>query len=813
MFRVNAKSVNLIVSIVLFMSAIGICTQPSHRVETIYDFEGPLVLDQLTQTPGVRISLTSDHITRGEQALQIKVPPFDETKDQYPRVHMSTNIFITPADYSSFSRVSMDVTNVGQGLVKLLFGMSNLPHFDVRGQLQGVGTFILPPGVSTTVNLDTASFPRLDVSRIQAMMIRIMTSPMEQIIVVDNIRAEYDSRAGSPLDTLQKDIAQLKIQYAAIEQNLDLSALSSSDRREIKQTQETALEEIDQIARICDQIVTGRIKGQFKELREKADILGREIGRFVLMDKPAFYSWWICPYLNIFPEELPSFNNPSLDKIELTVSGGEYRDAVFMITANTENDQRVSISLNAENPQMERVVRINEVLYLENRLGERTGDAHCLLEGPLQIPAGQSRQLRLGFDNRNALLPPGVHNFRLTLRDIETQFVQHIPGVLNVLDFQLPNHDILPNNCFSELPQTPFREHQDLLVRDMSASGFNIFYVHPLDIPRIKSFDPETGSIQFDAQRFENMMALIMKHWKSDGRPKFLFSISAFTRIDRPEDLFAKVRNQGAPLFPDSQWQTAFKQWVVFFRDKMQQLGFDYADWMITPADESSEYALRTVDIPIAELIKDVDSNIRLICNSSNTSIFADAALTKRYFEAFDIFQPDLEYGVRINPDVLTERKKSGNSIWLYKCMADLGARSANIYNYYRLFTWDMMDLGAEGIGVWAYAEVNRRPQNDAWSSPNDGWALVFQNPEKPETLFYSRRYEVYREGIDDYRYIYALRQAAQKTGRKDVMEKAEDLIQTATIDLLENRFDFSRADQWRRKIAESIIDFSKKEQ
>lgn len=787
-----------------FMCIVTCATGRADSAKTIsvYDFDSGQVLDQLMTTAGVQISLTDKHVTSGDNALRIHVPALQETGDHYPRVILSSNIFTEPADYSPYTRISFDVTNTGEGLSTLMFGVSNLPHFDVHGQKQGSASFVIPSGATMTVSMGTSSLPRMDISVVKAMQFRIMTSSQAQTLVVDSIRAEYDPKAGSPLDTLREDALDLRSQYEAADAHVQMDNITPPQQEHVKTVQKQAVAELDTIVLACQGIAAGDVKGRHGELRQKVNELDNRIGRLVLLDKPALYAWEISPYVNVFRDELPDFESPALDSIAVSVAGGEYRDVVFMITGTEGPDQQAEIHVTDVTAPLKNAIVISKVKYIQNRLGEFTGDAHYPLEGDLKIPAGQSRQVRLAVDNRNGTLSSGNHAFTLVIQDQESGHTQHIPGRVHVHDFSLPGYEILPNNSYAEFNRSPFKGMHDMLVKDMKAGGYNVFYLHPMELPKLTSWNPDTGAVEVDSSVFDKKMKLILKNWGEGDPPRFIFSISAFTRTDRPEDLFSRLRESGnMPTFPDIEWKTAFAGWVTAFRNVVQEHGIEFDDWMITPADESSELALRTVDIPIAEIVKQVDSRIQLICNSSNITIFQHPEYAARYLAVMDIFQPDLGYGVRNNPDVLALRKNSGKPIWFYKCRGDLNTRSANIYSYYRLFTWDMMASGASGVGVWSYCVQDNNP----WREPVPGYSMVYRHPEKEKALAYSRRYEIFREGMDDYRYVHKLRSTARMADDPLLIAQAEELIQSATIDILDNRYNTKRADMWREKLAEAI--------
>ena len=123
------------------------------------------------------------------------------------------------------------------------------------------------------------------------------------------------------------------------------------------------------------------------------------------------------------------------------------------------------------------------------------------------------------------------------------------------------------------------------------------------------------------------------------------------------------------------------------------------------------------------------------------------------------------------------------------------------MYNYYRVYGWEAIQAGCVGMGLWTYCvDWNMDP----WKDKENQFVLVFRHPTKRD-LVHSRRYEVFREGIDDYRYVYKLRQTAQAKGAQ-AQADAEDMIRRAVADITSDISDTSRCETWRFKIASEIL-------
>jgi hypothetical protein len=71
--------------------------------------------------------------------------------------------------------------------------------------------------------------------------------------------------------------------------------------------------------------------------------------------------------------------------------------------------------------------------------------------------------------------------------------------------------------------------------------------------------------------------------------------------------------------------------------------------------------------------------------------------------------------------------------------------------------------------------------------------------------IVHCRRYEMYRETTDDYRYILRLRELAAAAGGQAPAD-AEALIDQAITDIIDNNSDHTRCDFWRKQIAAEIL-------
>ena len=153
----------------------------------------------------------------------------------------------------------------------------------------------------------------------------------------------------------------------------------------------------------------------------------------------------------------------------------------------------------------------------------------------------------------------------------------------------------------------------------------------------------------------------------------------------------------------------------------------------------------------------------------------------------------------------------SGKLFWTYINPIGIGPTKASPYHAYRLGVWRTWKEGMTGLGFWKY--------NDArWDSTGKGpnWAVVYRSDaadcpvevSKQELVIPSKRWEATREGVEDYTYLYLLKQAIGKASPKDAA-KAKKLLDSCVEKVLKDENNPSLADQAKKQILEQLVKIS----
>jgi hypothetical protein len=214
--------------------------------------------------------------------------------------------------------------------------------------------------------------------------------------------------------------------------------------------------------------------------------------------------------------------------------------------------------------------------------------------------------------------------------------------------------------------------------------------------------------------------------------------------------------------------------------------------------DEATEHQLSSFELPWGEMMRKADPHARITSNTS--TILNDLSEMMRYFKTIDRWEPDLDV-VMYNPYLLDYLRLSAKPIALYRCRGAWATRGANMHDYYRVYAWHAIREGCTGMGLWTYCTdwgVN------PWEKHEDQFALVLPHPTKNRAIVHTRRYETFREGIDDYRYVGKLRDVAKRKGPQ-AQAAVEKLIQEAIQDITSDVSDTTRCEKWRIKIAQMI--------
>ncbi len=196
-----------------------------------------------------------------------------------------------------------------------------------------------------------------------------------------------------------------------------------------------------------------------------------------------------------------------------------------------------------------------------------------------------------------------------------------------------------------------------------------------------------------------------------------------------------------------AEWEHKFVTWFRAVVAGLQQRGFghDRVAWYL--ADEPCNAARANAVVAAGQALRKADPQAKIIENPYSA---APRALLEKMDPVVDVWCPELKWA---QGDLLEFFRRGSKMLWSYQVLS----RGADAFARYRLSFWDCWQKGMTGQGFWDYADCG----GSVWNAHDGGrtdYAVVYDGDA--EELIPSKRWEAWREGIEDYTYLWMLREA-----------------------------------------------------
>jgi hypothetical protein len=238
--------------------------------------------------------------------------------------------------------------------------------------------------------------------------------------------------------------------------------------------------------------------------------------------------------------------------------------------------------------------------------------------------------------------------------------------------------------------------------------------------------------------------------------PYARFWILNINVIEPPMDTFP---GDGSQVREDT-----FKDWVVVVRDHLALLGIDKSEWAFMFIDEPVDTEWTTKVVPLATWVKEVDPEILIYQNWNNqdveTLILAEGA------DLVDYYVPTHS---RVKTDTNLRDFVAGLDAPSGKYDSS-SAPDRDPYLDYRLSHWYAWDWGLNSNGKWTYIDTTHDIWNDYVGSIQ---AMVYAGEDRPIS---SKRWEAWRDGIEDFELMKLLQAEAESSGDPDLEALLEDV-------------------------------------
>jgi len=254
-------------------------------------------------------------------------------------------------------------------------------------------------------------------------------------------------------------------------------------------------------------------------------------------------------------------------------------------------------------------------------------------------------------------------------------------------------------------------------------------------------------------------------------------------------------------------WKAVFSQWLKNLVKHLRDAGVGYDKFALYPFDES----LCDEFYKLAKLIKAIDPKVRIYANSFGKG----PKEFMRFRELIDIWCLQDSHCER-NPRWLQQIKGFGKQVWTYECLRPMKAKDP--YSYYRLLPWRAFKRGQTGAGFWIYYyglnfETGAVPWDDTLR-PRGFSGVVYGSRGSPvpgpsENIVPSRRWEAWREGVEDYQYLFEVQKAINSISNKkpEIAKQAQQSLKSTVDYVLRNSSDCNAVYQARRELTKILLE------
>ena len=254
----------------------------------------------------------------------------------------------------------------------------------------------------------------------------------------------------------------------------------------------------------------------------------------------------------------------------------------------------------------------------------------------------------------------------------------------------------------------------------------------------------------------------------------------------------------------------ADQDWYEIMDRRLSGMGFDRSDYVFSRALIRDEFLKN--DIPTfadhrAAFSRRFGTN--LWCHAVYLSTPPPAGATMdnieeaklpEFYKIWSIVYSLVEDPKR-GPDIIRRLRAKGCKVWSYKCARYM--QTLDVRGYFRLYPWKCYMHGLDGATMWC---DGRRVGSDGWDS-RDGYddGILWVDPGK--RTIPTKRFEAFREGLEDVAYMDLLIKAIAGAKGKGVSPKTVKEAQSL-LDVRERIINSQRQDEldaWRLAAGRAI--------
>ncbi len=702
----------------------------------IYDGRAPFE-DWQIATPVEGASVEQE-----KEGLRFVLKQWEKGKDGWPRVLFKG----TPVDLSDYSQVRIIIENLSatewQNIVAVV--SSSPDHRSSSGTA-------IRPGARHTLIVDLSDGVVPDPSAIREISFFLQHPQKDHFFRIHRIEAVANPDYSSTRAAYEERHRMVKAQ---------LTVATQSGAGQPVVPAQKALHAAEEEAAIRK---SGYLRRAVQALEEAEGLISR-IG--LSGAKGSLVIWQSPLGMPMRDITLPPYGTEPFSKLHHRIALNDYK-ALCLNFSPTAKKERVTVEIEGDP-----LFRLKPTYLAIARDGTQTADAigEAATRVELEIPHHETRQVILWLDTRSTEPEPGRHHAILKVTCGEE--TRTFPLEVEVASLRLPDQvgvEIQNWAYFFVSQVTVTRGLEKEALANLRDYGVNTFILRYEQAP-LPKLDAQGRYLGLDhLERFTQ----VMDHLKPLPHENLViwlpFHQEAVVELFKEEAVLAAYHRDLRELL-DRYGVAPERRYLKFIDEPKLEFTVRSLDWM--------------------ERARKADPTLRFYDNG--TTLLGERDQLARFLQLVDLYQPNWDGIVarhRDNPGGHIERLQQAGvkNIGFYRCLMSRKNHGVNIYEYYRLGFWRMARYGMGNIGFWVYNAGHGEDEWDGRKGRASGGTVVYQRDGK---LLTSRRWELFREGLSDYRLLHALSKA---TGPVD-LRRHRQLLETAES-LLNRKNDPAAAD------------------
>ncbi len=630
--------------------------------------------------------------------------------------------------------------------------------------------------------------------------VKLVIRPKWRYVFLDEVEVFGDSLSAARNIKLRNDLEVFETSeklLKRIDRYLQLSENAAAALKSVKENR----------SKLSSQF-RKRILSELERQAQKADTLTKppgikkQVGKTRAEIYKAVYGKpFVClptnPMEIVFEKEM--FLGESAKDISVQMWQNEYESAAFNIVNCSDEMMTMAVSISpllgsvGKKIDSQRTFTIRRAIYVKGSTVGSIADALVLqAERPFILQPGELTQIWLTIFNPR--LTAGIYKSRVGVWAKSTNGknlpIETIPVTIEVQKHKFPENFAL-NTCNWAYYKVASAAE---MAEDLRNHRINVYTVPPQDLPFLRFSSDQPGVVR--KPNFAKLDNALQYH---NYAKTYLLCLD-FNSSKKDHGRFGKVE------WMTPEWKAVFSQWLKNLVKHLNNAGIGYDRFALYPFDES----LCDDFYKLAKLIKATDPKVRIYANS-----FGKGPKDFMQFrELIDIWCLQDSHCMR-HPQWLEQIKDFGKQVWTYECLRPMKAKDP--YSYYRLLPWRAFKRGQTGAGFWIYYyglnfETGAVPWDDTLR-PRGFSGVVYGRGGNPvpwlgENIVPSRRWQAWREGVEDYQYLYELQQAINKIKTKDpaTANKAQETLDRQVSRVLNNRRDKTIVYDARRILSDTLL-------